>query len=175
MNDAPQVFRPSREHVIAIVMMMGIALIGIAWAPLALGWLLIFPLLALVWILKTSTTVGEDGITVSYLFKKDQRIAWDELAGVGFKGTKALATTNDGREYLMPGVTFNSLPDLAEASRGRITDVITQAELAADGKYEIIDKEGRGVLLTSEEYEEYLKEHPDTPGPRPSSKKETNK
>ena len=38
----PKVFRPSREHVIAIVMMMGIALIGIGWAPKYLFWVLIF-------------------------------------------------------------------------------------------------------------------------------------
>ena len=95
-------------------------------------------------------------------------MTWEDLAGVSFRGSKALATTKNGTGYPMPGVTFNSLPELAEASRGRITDVITQAEEAADGKYEIIDKEGRGVLLTREEYDEYLQAHPDTPGPRPS-------
>lgn len=165
----PKVFRPSREHVIAIVMMTGIALIGIGWAPKYLAWVLIFPILALVWIFSASTTVGEDGVAMKYLFRKNQRVSWDELAGVGFKGTRALATTTAGQEYSMPGVTFNSLPDLAEASRGRIADVITQAEEAADGKYEIIDQDGYGVLLTREEYDEYLKEHPDTPGPRPSA------
>lgn len=168
-TNEPKVFRPSREHVIAIVMMTGIALIGIGWAPKYLAWVLIFPILALVWIFSASTTVGEDGVAMKYLFRKNQRVSWDELAGVGFKGTRALATTTAGQEYSMPGVTFNSLPDLAEASRGRIADVITQAEEAADGKYEIIDQDGYGVLLTREEYDEYLKEHPDTPGPRPSA------
>lgn len=169
MSDEPKVFRPSREHVIAIVLMTGIALIGISWAPLVLGWLLIIPVIALAWVYKSSTTVGEDGLAMTYLFRKDTKVGWDDLAGVGFTGSKAQATTKTGEEYPMPGVTFNSLPDLAEASRGRITDVITQAQEAADGKYEIIDKEGRGVLLTREEYDEYLKTHPDIPGPRPSA------
>ncbi|QYH19847.1 PH domain-containing protein [Corynebacterium aquatimens] len=168
MSDASTVFRPSKEHVIAIVLMTGIALIGIAWAPLVLGWLLIFPILALVWVYKATTTVGEDGVSMHYVFRKDASVTWEDLAGVSFRGSKALATTKNGTEYPMPGVTFNSLPELAEASRGRITDVITQAEEAADGKYEIIDKEGRGVLLSREEYDEYLQAHPDTPGPRPS-------
>lgn len=168
MNDEPKVFRPSREHVIAIAMMIGIALIGILWAPLALGWLLIFPIVAIVWVYTASTTVGEDGIAIKYLFRPNVRVGWDELTGVSFKGAKALATTNSGEDYAMPGVTFNSLPDLAEASRGRITDVVTEAEEAADGKYEIIDKEGYAVLLDQDEYEAYLREHPDIPGPRPT-------
>ena len=59
--------------------------------------------------------------------------------------------------------------DSAEASGGRITDVIASAEQAADGKYEIIDKDGDRILLTREEYDAYLAEHPDLPGPRPSA------
>lgn len=167
MTNGPHVFRPSREHVIAIVVMMGIALIGILWAPLKLGWVLIFPIAALVWIYTAKTTVGEGGIALHYLVRKDVRLPWDQLKGVGFQGTKALATTIDGHEYPMPGVTFNTLPELAEASRGRITDVITEAAESADGKYEIIDKEGYSDLLNQDEYEQYLKDHPDTPGPRP--------
>ena len=164
----PKVFRPSREHIIGVVLMIGIALIGISWAPLALGWLLLFPIGWIVWVLSSSTTVDERGIALRYVVRPNTRIAWDELEGIGFKGARAMATTTSGKEYPMPGVTFNSLPELAEASRGRITDVITGAQEAADGKYEIIDKDNHHVLLSREEYEEYLKSHPDTPGPRPS-------
>ena len=168
MTDAPRIFRPSREHVIAIAMMTGIALIGILWAPLKLGWVLIFPIFALVWIFNAKTTISDSGISINYLLRKNVSLAWDQLKGVSFKGSKALATTVDGREYPMPGITFNTLPDLAEASRGRIADVITQAAESSDGKYEVIDKEGYSVLLDQDEYEEYLKEHPDMPGPRPA-------
>ncbi|SDS16464.1 PH domain-containing protein [Corynebacterium timonense] len=174
MTEPSQVFRPSREHVVAIVLMIGIALIGIGWAPLALGWLLIFPVGALAWVLTVSTTVGEQGISLKYLFKRDATIAWDDLDGIAFKGARALATTTDGNTLYMPGVTFNSLPELSAASRGRITDVITGSAEAADGKYEIINREGNKVLLTREEYDVYLREHPDTPGPRPAPSTTTN-
>ncbi|WJY67877.1 PH domain-containing protein [Corynebacterium auris] len=167
MTEPSQVFRPSREHVVAIVLMIGIALIGIAWAPLYLGWLLAFPVAALAWVLTASTTVGEQGISLRYLFRRDETIPWDDLTGIAFKGARVLATTTDGRALPMPGVTFNSIPELSEASRGRVTDVITGSAEAADGKYEIIDREGNKVLLSREEYEVYLSENPDTPGPRP--------
>lgn len=167
MNEAKHVFRPSREHVIAIALMIGIALIGIMWAPKYLGWVLVLLVLPIFWIYTASTTVDEQGIAVKYLFRKDARVDWEDLAGVSFTGSKALATTKSGTEYPMPGVTFNSLPELAAASNGRITDVITEAAEAADGKYEIIDKEGYSVLLDEDEYTAYLEEHPDTPGPRP--------
>ena len=83
------------------------------------------------------------------------------------------AVTASGAEHPLPGVTFNSLPDLAEASNGRITDVITAAREAADGKYEIIDKGGNKVLLSREEYDEYVAAHPDLPGPRPAASETT--
>ncbi|QPK84053.1 PH domain-containing protein [Corynebacterium qintianiae] len=174
MTDAPQVFRPSREHVLAIVLMTGIALIGIAWAPLLLSWLLIIPAAYLVWVFGSSTRVDTRGVTITYPLRPNVSIAWDNLSGIAFKGAKALATTSAGKEHPMPGVTFNTIPELSEASGGRITDVITSSAEAADGKYEIIDREGRRVLLSREEYDEYLRDHPDTPGPRPETAQPTD-
>lgn len=167
MTDASTTFRPSREHVIAIALMTGIAIIGIAWAPLKLGWFLLFPLLWLLWIFRASTTVTEHGLKMTYLFKPAVTVTWDKLEGIAFQGSKALATTTDGKRFSMPGITFNSLPELHEASRGRVADVITDAQEAIDGKYEIIDKDGYKVLLSREEYDAYLQTHPDLPGPRP--------
>lgn len=170
MSDSPTVFRPTREHVLAIVLMTAIALIGIGWAPLALGWLLLFPAAYLVWVFASSTTVGNRGIAIRRPVRPNTSIPWDDLAGIEFSGARALATTTAGKKYSMPGVTFNSIPELSEASRGRITDVITQSEQAADGKYEIIDRDGHTVLLGREEYDAYLRQHPNTPGPRPDEK-----
>lgn len=167
MTDASKVFKPSREHVVAIILMTGIALMGILWAPKYLAWLLIFPAVALVWILNTSTTVSENGISVKYLFKKNRTLPWSDLEGVAFKGVAARAVTKGGTEHMLPGVEFKHLPQLEEASRGRITDAITSAQQAADGKYEVIDRDGYKVLMDREEYEAYLAEHPDLPGPRP--------
>ena len=167
MTDSPTTFRPSKQHVIAVVLMTGIALIGISWSPLILGWLLLIPLAWLLWIFTASTTISERGIALRYMVKPNVTIAWSDLAGIAFQGAKAKATTLDGASHTMPGVTFNMLPELAEASRGRITDVITQAQEAADGKYEIINKDGNKVLMSREAYDEYVKAHPDLPGPRP--------
>lgn len=172
MTDSPQVFRPSREHVLAIALMTGIALIGIAWAPLILGWLLIIPAAYLVWVFGSATKVDGSGIAVKYPVRPNATIAWEDLSGIAFKGARALATTTSGKEYPMPGVTFNSIPELALASGGRIQDVITASAEAADGKYEVIDREGHKVLLSREEYDEYLRDHPTTPGPRPDTTKE---
>lgn len=163
-----KVFKPTREHILAIVIATGIALIGIMWAPKYLIWLLLIPALWLAWVLSSSTTVDDKGIKTRYLFRKNAFLPWEDLAGIAFKGPSAHVATKNGAEYPLPGVTFNSLPALAEASGGRITDVVRSAEEAADGKYEIIDKEGYRVLLTREEYDAYLAEHPDLPGPRPS-------
>ncbi|AWB83868.1 PH domain-containing protein [Corynebacterium liangguodongii] len=168
MTDSPQVFRPTREHILAIVLMTAIALIGIAWAPLVLGWILLFPAAYLAWVLSSSTTVSSRGIETRYLMRRNASLAWGELAGIAFQGARALATTKDGSTYPLPGVTFNTIPELSEASGGAITDVITQSAEAADGKYEIIDRAGHKVLLTRDEYDAYVRVHPDLYGPRPA-------
>lgn len=166
--DSRKVFKPTREHIVAIVVATGIALMGILWAPKYLAWLLLFPALWLAWVLTTSTTVSDHGIEVKYLFRKNRSLNWDDLQGLAFKGVTAYAVTGDGAEHPLPGVSFNSLPELAEASRGRITDVIASSYEAADGKYEVIDRQGYKVLMNRDEYEAYLAQHPDLPGPRPS-------
>lgn len=163
----PHVFTPTREHILAIVVATGIALMGIMWAPQYLAWLLIFPALWLAWVLTASTTVDARGITAKYLFRKNVSLPWRDLKGLAFKGSSVRAVAADGAEHPLPGVTFNDIPALAEASGGRITDVITSAQAAADGKYEVIDKEGYRVLMNRDEYDAYVAEHPDLPGPRP--------
>ncbi len=166
---ASKVFSPSREHVVAIILMTGIALMGILWAPKYLAWLLIIPAVLLAWVLVSSTTVSDNGISAKYLLRKNRTLTWENLSGLAFKGATAYAVTSSGEEVALPGVTFNDLPALAEASRGRITDVITSAQEAADGKYEIIDRDGYKVLMDREEYEAYVAQHPDLPGPRPEA------
>lgn len=151
-------FRPDRTHVLAVALMMGIALIGISWAPQYLGWILFIPILFIGWIYHAKTTVSEDGLDITYMFKKNAHIGWEDLDGISFKGMSAQATMKDGNEYTLPGVTFNSLPELAEASNGRITDVITEAAEAADGMVEVTDHEGNSVLMSQAEYDRHVAE-----------------
>ena len=58
-------------------------------------------------------------------------------------------------------MTFNSLPRLSEASRGRIPDALTQGREAADDKVVIVHRDGQQVLLSKEEYADYLERHPE--------------
>ena len=83
MTDTPEhtqhVFKPTREHILAIVLATGIALMGILWAPKYLAWLLIFPAVWLAWVLASSTTVDERGITAKYLVRKNVTLPWRDL------------------------------------------------------------------------------------------------
>lgn len=145
-------FQPERTNVLAIVLMTGISLLVIGAAPLYLFWILLIPLAFLFWVLRARTTVGERGVDIRYAFRGSRTVGWDNLSGIGFKGARALLTTREGRTFPMPGVTFNSLPELSRASRGRIPDVLTSAQEAAEDKVTIIRRDGEQILVTKEEY-----------------------
>ncbi|WIM68677.1 PH domain-containing protein [Corynebacterium breve] len=153
-------FRPEKTHVVATVMMMFIAMIGISWAPLRLGWILILPILFIVWVYKASTRVDDEGIAISYLFRKNVSIPWSDFNGVAFTGSRASAVDKDDNKYMLPGVTFNSLPKLEAASKGRIPDALTAGIEAADSKVEVHHKDGHQVLMTKEEFAQH--EHKET-------------
>lgn len=161
-SDAPVTFRPERANLIVTFLIIAIAglVLGTMWQYL---WILLFPLAFVYWILRARTTVGDEGIGITYAFRPGTSIGWDDLKGVGFKGARALATTKDGKEYPMPGVTFNSLPELSKASNGRIPDALTAGRDAADEKVVIINRDGDQILLTKEEYAARLAANPETP------------
>lgn len=151
-----KVFHPERTHVFAALLMIGISLMVIGVAPLRLFWILIFPALFIWWALRSQVTVTDDGVSIRYAFRSGVTASWDEIEGVGFKGAKTLLRTTDGKEHPMPGVTFNSLPELAAASRGRIPDALTAGLEAQDGKVSVINQDGNQVLMTQEEHAAYL-------------------
>ena len=156
-----EVFKPSRNHILGILILSAIALLSIGWAPKYLAWLFIIPILGLWWVIKSRTKVSESGIAISYAFRKNIQIAWDDFAGIGFQRARTFARTKAGAEHSLPGVTFNSLPRLSEASRGRIPDALTQGREAADDKVVIVHRDGQQVLLSKEEYAGYLERHPE--------------
>ena len=125
-------FKPARDHILGIILLSAIALLSIGWAPKYLAWLLIVPVLCVWWVLKSRTRVSEKGIAINYAFKGSQNISWDNFAGIGFQRAKAFARTKSGKQFTLPGVTFNSLPRLSDASRGRIPDALTARRDAAD-------------------------------------------
>lgn len=148
-------FRPDRTHLVATVLIVGIAIMGIAWAPLALGWLLIFPVAFIYWVLRSKTTVSATGIHITYAFKAAVQISWDNFEGIGFQRSRAFASTSDGKRHNLPGITFQSLPELEKASRGRIRDVLTEGKEAADDKVVITHRDGQRIMMTREEFEKY--------------------
>lgn len=145
-------FKPERTNLLAAVLMSAIALLVIGSAPQYLFWVLIVPILFVVWVRRAQTTVGEQGVDIRYAFRGSRFIPWEDMAGIAFKGSRALLTTKDGKSHPLPAVTFNSLPKLAEASRGRIPDVLSSAEAAAEDKVTIIRRDGEQILISREEY-----------------------
>ncbi|WKD59417.1 PH domain-containing protein [Corynebacterium caspium] len=151
-NSEAITLRPDRAHLIVAVVMTAIMLIPIANAPLVLGWFLIIPLLFIWWITHSATVIDADTITARYAFRKPRTVAWEEISGVGFKGSTTFVRTNSGEEFNLPAVSFNSLPTLATASKGRIPDALTQGREAADEKVRVIHRDGRQILITPEDY-----------------------
>ena len=147
--ERPVDFRPERTHLLVGAIMTVIMLIPIGSAPLALGWTLIFPAAYLWWILRARTRVG-------HAFRAARSASWDELAGVGFTGPRAVARLEDGSEFVLPAVTFNSIPALAEASGGRITDALSAAREAVDDMVTITRADGTQRLVTREEFAELV-------------------
>lgn len=147
------VFRPERTHLLGAGVMTGILLIAVGASPLKLGWLLVFPLLFVFWVLRSKTVVNDTGIQATYAFRSGRSAKWDSITGVGFRGPKAVVELSSGQPFTLPGVSFQSLPKLEQASRGRIPDALTQGQRAAGEKVVIMRKDGGQVLVSREEYE----------------------
>lgn len=152
-------FKPDRTHILAAVIMSCIMLLVAGTLPRFLLWLPLLPIIFIYWVLKSRTTVDESGITAQYAFKATQHVAWDNFAGIGFARSIAFAQTADGTKITLPGVSFNSLPDLEAASAGRIPDALTQGRMAANEKVVIVHKNGRQILLSNEEYDNQQAHH----------------
>ncbi|AJE67236.1 hypothetical protein YH66_06780 [[Brevibacterium] flavum] len=150
-------FHPERTHILGAVVFGLISLLVIGAAPQYLFWLLALPVIFGYWVLKSSTIVDEQGITANYAFKGKKVVAWEDLAGIGFKGARTFARTTSDAEVTLPGVTFNSLPRLEAASHGRIPDAITASKEAADGKVVVVQEDGYSVMMSKEEYLERQK------------------
>lgn len=83
------------------------------------------------------------------------RGAQGRAADASGRGAQADAASPAGRLQWLPGVTFNSLTQLSEASGGRIPDPVTPAREDAARKVQVVNKRGQAVLMNPEEYAEY--------------------
>ena len=55
----------------------------------------------------------------------------------------------------LPGVSFNSLATLSEASDGRLPDPVTAGRRATQEKVQVVHKDGYAVLMDKDEYADY--------------------
>lgn len=128
-----------------------ISLLVIGAKPLYLFWILAIPAIFVYWVLKSSTVVDETGITAHYAFTSPKYVSWEDFSGIRFGGSKTFARNSSNQEFSLPGVSFNSLPQLSVASQGRIADVLTAGREAADDKVVVFHRDGRQILKRKDE------------------------
>lgn len=82
--------------------------------------LLVIPVLISAWIIRVRTVADRAGVTVRTLVDS-RTVGWDAIDGLRFtKGSWARAHLKDGNDLRLPAVTFATLPQLTEASAGRV-------------------------------------------------------
>jgi hypothetical protein len=82
--------------------------------------LMIIPVVLSALIIRLRTQADRDGVTVRTLLGS-QTVRWEEIDGLRFnKGSWARAQLKDGGQLRLPAVTFATLPQLTEASDGRV-------------------------------------------------------
>ncbi len=82
--------------------------------------LLVIPVVLSALIVRLRTVADERGVTIRTLLGS-RTVAWDEIDGLRFhRGSWARAHLKSGADVRLPAVTFATLPQLTEASSGRV-------------------------------------------------------
>ena len=82
--------------------------------------LLVIPVVLSALIVRLRTVADDQGVTVRTLFGS-RTVRWDDIDGLRFnRGSWARARLKSGQELRLPAVTFATLPQLTEASSGRV-------------------------------------------------------
>jgi Bacterial PH domain len=82
--------------------------------------LLIIPVVLSALIFRLRTQADHDGVTVRTLLGS-RTVRWEDIDGLRFsKGSWARAQLKNGGQLRLPAVTFATLPQLTEASGGRV-------------------------------------------------------
>lgn len=104
-------------------------------SPVAFGWLLLIPVAVAVWVARSRTVVGDDGLEAHSLFAS-RTVAWADVEGIRFPNRGwARACLADGSEVVLPAVGSDRIRELAAASGGRIPDpYLTPTNAAADSE-----------------------------------------
>ncbi|MFE3541465.1 PH domain-containing protein [Nocardia sp. NPDC059177] len=101
----------------------------VGW-PAGLWWLLLFPLIAIWWVIRTHTTVSDAGLDLSTMIGK-KHLDWAQVKGVSIpKRGYVRARLSDDSEVRLPAVGYDRLRELIDAAGGRLPDVFAAAEAA---------------------------------------------
>lgn len=152
------VFAPPKTNILSAVVIALVILLVVGSGPAYLYLAFLIPLALVMWTVRSRTEVADSGISLHYALRPSVTVPWEKIQGVSFKGSRALLKTSDNHLHSMPGVSFNSLPELAAASQGRIPDALTAGQEAANEKVVLIERDGRRIMLTEEEYRAYQAE-----------------
>jgi len=88
------------------------------WPPSAP--LLILPVVLSALIIRLRTVADDQGVTVRTLLGSRQ-VRWEDIDGLRFhRGSWGRAHLKSGAELRLPAVTFATLPQLTDASAGRV-------------------------------------------------------
>ncbi|OBK95737.1 hypothetical protein A5652_08085 [Mycobacterium sp. 1165178.9] len=105
-------------HLAVGFMTLGLLIPVLLWPP-SLP-LLILPVLLSAMIIRLRTVADDQGVTVRTLFGS-QQVRWEDIDGLRFhRGSWGRARLKSGAELRLPAVTFSTLPELTEASAGRV-------------------------------------------------------
>ncbi len=118
-TDSPVVIKVSpMAHLAVGFFTLGLLIPVLSWPACAP--LLIIPVVLSALIIRLRTVADERGVTVRTLLGS-RTVRWDEIEGLRFsRGSWARARLTSGAELRLPAVTFATLPQLTEASGGRV-------------------------------------------------------
>lgn len=140
-NNPRQVIRISKLAYLGCAFLLFAVTFPIFGWPLAFGWLLAAPILAVFWVARVRTTVTSEGLELRRLVTS-RTLTWPQIEGLRFPERGwARARLVDGTEVPLPVVTFDRLPEIAAASGGRIPDpYAAAAERTTDEEPDTDDK-----------------------------------
>ncbi|OBJ52257.1 PH domain-containing protein [Mycobacterium asiaticum] len=119
VTDSPVVIKVSPVAHIAVGFLTLCLLVPVTAFPWTLP-LLVIPLLLSAMIVRLRTVADDRGVRVRTLLGS-RTLAWEDIDGLRFhRGNWARAKLKDGSEVRLPAVTFATLPQLTEASSGRV-------------------------------------------------------
>ena len=123
----PFTFRVS-QLALFVVITLTICVTPLAISKLWLLELYLIPVLLWRWIRRIATTVDDEGITATGIFRS-RRVAWDEVTALRLRTRSRVSVVcSSGPELSLPAVHVRDLPLLAVCSGGRIPDPTAPAD-----------------------------------------------